>query len=173
MRKLCSVILAAALILSIAACNTPAPATSGTVSDTSVSSDPVAVTSASDTSESSTEPTDDTTRASETLSDIGENYFKEAKPDDIETDKASGIVYVKNQLLISCEIGTPKEEVEKICEKLDAKIVGYIEITSDFQIEFNKDHTYAELIETGKELENEYSFIRMASINTAYGITYD
>jgi hypothetical protein len=173
MRKLCSVIIVAALILSIAACNTFTPETSGIISDTAVSSDPAISTSGSDTVESTGDSTSDTTHGKETLSDIGENYFKDVSPDDVETDKDTGIVYVKNQLLISCEIGTPKEEIEKICKEIDAEIVGYIEITSDFQIEFNKDHTYAELLEEGKALENQYEFIRMASINPAYGISYD
>ena len=171
MKKLCSVILAAALVLSIAACNYIEPDATGGTTDTVVTSSEESTSdSAADVSDSTAS---ETTREKETLSDIGDNYYKEPSTDDIQTDKESGIVYVKNQLLISCEIGTPKEKVEDICKELDAKIVGYIEITSDFQIEFNEDHTYKELIEIGKDLEDKYDFIRMASINTAYGISYD
>ena len=85
-------------------------------------------------------------------------------------DKGTG---KEQRITITAAGGLSKEEIEKICKEIDAEIVGYIEITSDFQIEFNKDHTYAELLEEGKALENQYEFIRMASINPAYGISYD
>ena len=101
--------------------------------------------------------------------DIGKMYDKEAKPEDIVTDEKTGRTYVKNQLLVSFTMGTPDdwEKMESICKEIDAEIVGYIELTSDFQIEFNHDMTYEELEELAKKLEDEYYFIIDVSLNHA------
>lgn len=120
-----------------------------------------------------TEVWGDVEREKEPLEDIGESYYKEASSADVELDADSGLRYVKNQLLISCELGTPKEKVEKICKKYDAEIVGYLEITSDFQIEFKEDKTLKELEETAEELEDKYDFVRMVTLNLVSEITYD
>lgn len=106
------------------------------------------------------------------LIDIGDNYYKDSGKDDIVTDEKTGIRYVKNQLLISCTMGTPndKEKIQKICEELDAEIVGYLEITSDFQIEFKHDKTYEELMKIAKELEEKYYYITSVTLN--YAISY-
>ena len=107
------------------------------------------------------------------LIDIGDNYYKEAGKDDIVTDAKSGRTYVKNQLLISCTMGTPndREKIQKICEELDAEIVGYIELTSDFQIEFKHDKTYEELMAIAKELEEKYYYIISVTPNYASAVT--
>ena len=106
----------------------------------------------------------------ETTSDI---YFKEPEANDIVTDEKTGYTYVKNQLLISCNMGTPndKEKIQKICEEIGAEIVGYIEITSDFQIEFKRDMTYDELMKIAKELEDNYYFIQSVTLNFASRVT--
>ena len=69
-------------------------------------------------------------------------------------------------------MGTPndKEKIQKICEELDAEIVGYIEITSDFQIEFKQDKTYEELMKIAKELEEKYYYI--ISVTPNYAMSY-
>ena len=105
--------------------------------------------------------------------DIGDNYYKEAGKDDIVTDEKTGRKYVKNQLLISCTMGTPndKEKIQKICEELDAEIVGYMEISSDFQIEFKQDKTYEELMTIAKELEEKYYYIISVTLNYAISTT--
>ena len=105
--------------------------------------------------------------------DIGDNYYKEAGKDDIVTDEKTGRRYVKNQLLISCTMGTPndKEKIQKICEELDAEIVGYMEISSDFQIEFKQDKTYEELMTIAKELEEKYYYIISVTLNYAISTT--
>lgn len=102
--------------------------------------------------------------------DLGQMYYKEAKPEDFVTDKKSGIKYVKNQLLVSFTMGTPNdwEKMESICQEIDAEIVGYIEFTSDFQIEFKHDKTYEELEELAKKLEDEYYFIINVSLNLSF-----
>ena len=102
----------------------------------------------------------------ETTSDM---YYKEPKEGDVVRDGKTGITYVKNQLLISCTMGTPndKEKVQKICDEIGAEIVGYIEITSDFQIEFKRDMTYDELMNIANELTEKYYFIESVALNHA------
>ena len=109
----------------------------------------------------------------EPLEDIGENYFKEVTEDDVVFDEETGIQYAKNQLLISCDIGVPKELMQDVCNEIDAEIVGYIEITSDFQIEFKEDKTFEELEAMMIELPEKYDFIRGASFNMVSEIGID
>ncbi|MBR6383291.1 MAG: hypothetical protein IKS56_04830 [Lachnospiraceae bacterium] len=109
----------------------------------------------------------------EPLEDIGENYFKEVTEDDVVFDEETGIQYAKNQLLISCDIGVPKELMQDVCNEIDAEIVGYIEITSDFQIEFKEDKTFGELEAMMIELPEKYDFIRGASFNMVSEIGID
>ncbi|MBR2992502.1 MAG: hypothetical protein IKF31_04280 [Clostridiales bacterium] len=109
-----------------------------------------------------TSDTSETDYSRETLGDIGENYYKEASADDfVEYD---GLRCVKNQLLVSCNIGTSKEQMEEVCEEVGAEIVGYMEITSDFQIEFTEDKTYEELEEIADYLYG-YPFVSFISLN--------
>ena len=114
-------------------------------------------TDASDTTETS-----ETDYSRETLGDIGENYYKEASVDDVV--EYDGLRCVKNQLLVSCNIGTPKEQMEDVCEEIGAEIVGYTEITSDFQIEFKEDKSYEELEEIADYLYG-YPFVSYISLN--------
>ena len=101
----------------------------------------------------------------EPLKDIGENYYKNVTMDDVAFDEETGIQYVKNQLLISCELDTPKELVKDVCNEIDAEIVGYIEVISDFQIEFTEDKTYEELEAMTIELPEKYDFIDAVFLN--------
>ena len=65
-----------------------------------------------------------------------------------------------------------KEEIEKICEEINAEIVGYTEITSDFQIEFKEDKTLDDLDEITEYLYG-YPFVSFVSLNTAVSVSYD
>ena len=105
--------------------------------------------------------------------DIGDTYYKEPGKDDIVVDEKTGHKYVKNQLLVSIKIGTPdaKKKMEEICKELGAEIVGCIELTNDYQIEFTRDMTYDELNKISKELEEKYYFIDKVSLNTVMDVT--
>ena len=122
--------------------------------------------SETDNSDNKTDDTDPV-KDTESLDDIGENYFKEADPDDIVYDEETGLIYVKNQLLVSCKLGTSREEMEDVCEEIGAEIVGYTEITSDFQIEFKEDKTLDDLDEIGDYLYG-YPFVSAVFLNTAF-----
>lgn len=99
---------------------------------------------------------------------IGEAYVKEATWDDIITDE-SGIQYVKNQILISAYMGADKEIFEEIADEIGANIVGYIELTNDYQLEFTEGKTFEEL-NTIIDYLNSYSFISTVTLNYAYEI---
>ena len=117
--------------------------------------------------------TPDPEREKEPLEDIGENYYKEVTEDDVVFDEETGIQYAKNQLLISCDIGVPKELMQDVCNEIDAEIVGYIEITSDFQIEFKEDKTFEELEAMMIELPEKYDFISAVFFNTVSEVGFD
>ena len=102
--------------------------------------------------------------AYENFGDQGDAYYKEARDKDIVRDPESGYAYVQNQLLISCETGTPKEEIEKICNELNAEIVGYIPLSSDYQIEFKEGKSYKELKEEAERIK-KYSFVLEVTLN--------
>ena len=99
--------------------------------------------------------------------DIGEIYFKEPLPEDIVTDEETKIRYVRNQLLVSGFMGAEKSIYEAVFEEIGATIVGYIELTNDFQIEFNEDKTYDDLLDLASYLNN-YSFILEVTLNRVH-----
>lgn len=94
--------------------------------------------------------------------DLGETYFKEVRKEDILIK--DGIKYAKNQLLISCIPGTDKNEVKKLVDEIDAEIVGYIELTADYQIEFRSDKTLDELSEIADYIDS-HSFVLDVTLN--------
>ena len=91
-----------------------------------------------------TNPGGDDTQEPGSFDDIGEIYIKEPSEDDFVFDEETGLTYVRNQLLISAFMGTDKSIFEDICDEIGATIVGYIELTNDYQIEFGEDKTLDE-----------------------------
>lgn len=94
--------------------------------------------------------------------DLGDTYFKEVRKEDIMIK--DGIKYAKNQLLISCIPGTDKNEVKNVINEIDADIVGYIELTADYQIEFRSDKTLDELSEIADYIDS-HSFVLDVTLN--------
>lgn len=99
------------------------------------------------------------------LEDIGEAYFKDLDKEDIVRNEETGIMYVRNQLLISALIGTPKNAIEQIVEDVNAEIVGFIELTNDYQIQFRETKSENELMNLLSYLDS-FSFISKVSLNT-------
>ena len=91
-------------------------------------------------------------------------YKKETGKNDIAVDKETGLQYVKNQLLISAFIGTEKSRIEDIVKEIDAEIVGMIELTGDYQIEFREEKTLNELSKIADRI-NSYPFISNVTLN--------
>lgn len=75
---------------------------------------------------------------------IGVAYYEELKPEDyrIETD---GIQYVANQLNLVGKDDVTFDRIAELGEEYEFEIVGYIELTNDYQIKFVNDKTYEEL----------------------------
>ena len=79
--------------------------------------------------------------------DIGEIYCKDISSDDDIIYVGDGIYCVKNQILLSVEENVPFSTVRDLVNNYDANIVGYIELTNDYQIEIEHDVEVDELIE--------------------------
>ena len=107
--------------------------------------------------------------------DEDKDHIKEHTKDDIVFDEKSGIRYVKNQLLVSIKMGTPdaRQKMEEICKEIDAEIVGALETTKDYQIEFKHDMTYDDLMKVSNELKEKYYFISDVFLNTVMDTGYD
>ena len=107
--------------------------------------------------------------------DEGKDHIKEHTKEDIVFDQKSGIRYVKNQLLVSIKMGTPdaRQKMEEICKEIDAEIVGALETTKDYQIEFKHDMTYDDLMKVSNELKEKYYFISDVFLNTVMDTGYD
>ena len=78
---------------------------------------------------------------------IGELYCKDISSDDDIIYVGDGIYCVKNQILLSVEENVPFSTVRDLVNNYDANIVGYIELTNDYQIEIEHDVEVDELIE--------------------------
>lgn len=96
--------------------------------------------------------------------DEDEAYYKEVGEEDIVVDEENGVKYAKNQLLISVFAETEKTEIEKIANEIDAKIVGFIELTGDYQIEFMENKSLEEL-ENIADYINSYPFVMNVTLN--------
>ncbi len=103
-------------------------------------------------------------KADEPFEDIGENYYKEAAEEDIVYNEEHCVYYVKNQLLISAMIDTDKKLVVDLIDEVGADLVGYIELTNDYQIEFKEDKNIKELEEIANYIDT-HSFVAAVTLN--------
>lgn len=102
--------------------------------------------------------------AEEALEDIGEAYYQEVSEEDIVFDEEHGIKYARNQLLISVSPDTAREKIDEIVTEVNAEIVGFIELTGDYQIEFADDKTLDELSEIADYI-TAYPFVMNVTLN--------
>lgn len=100
----------------------------------------------------------------EPFSDIGEIYMKDFTEDDIVFDEETGLRFIRNQLLVSAFLGTPKEAIEEIANEVGAVIVGYIEISCDYQFEFTNDVSLEELSVIAEYIDG-YPYISDVTLN--------
>lgn len=96
-------------------------------------------------------------------SDIGEVYFKEVDSWD-NTDYYQDICFARNQLLLTAHDNVSFQDISDLADSLNASIVGYIELTNDYQIEFNEDVTADYLNMVISELMQNY-MIEYAALN--------
>ena len=90
--------------------------------------------------------------ATEGLEDIGEAYFKDITSMDDIGYTIEGYPCVKNQLLLTSEEGVTFTQIGELVHSYDAEIVGYLELTDDYQIEFYEEITPERLRTLREEL---------------------
>ncbi|MBR4733903.1 MAG: cellulose binding domain-containing protein [Lachnospiraceae bacterium] len=103
---------------------------------------------------------------------LGEAYVKDSELSDIVIDGETGMAYVKNQILISAFPGAEKANIEEMAAEMNADIVGFIEFTNDYQLEFRDDKTLDE-INALIERVFDNPFISNCTLNSCIVSKYD
>ena len=86
--------------------------------------------------------------------EIGQIYFKAISSEDEITVTPEGLPCVKNQMLLMANDSITFSQVESYVNEIGAVIVGYMEVTNDYQIEFLAETDVSEIalhIETIKQ----------------------
>lgn len=99
--------------------------------------------------------------------DIGEIYFKDITDNSEVANDGNGIDYVKNQFLLTACDGISFDVVEDLAETYNGEIVGYIELTNDYQIEITQDVNSDYLYEVIDEV-TALDYVEYASLNIAF-----
>lgn len=66
-------------------------------------------------------------------------------PDNVEYDKDSGELFINNEIVVSASSGVGYNEINNLVKQYDAKIISSIESINEYQIRFDKKHSYNEL----------------------------
>lgn len=94
---------------------------------------------------------------------VGEIYYQEVDPDHVaESDE--GIQYADNEILVVAKNGVSKSDIEKLSEKYNAEIVGYIEQTGDYQLKLSEAMSMDELDFVIEKIKQE-EYIDSACVN--------
>lgn len=101
----------------------------------------------------------------EGLEDLGEIYFKPVGKSRIES--YNGVDFVANQLLLTANEGVSKNEAEDFISSIDGKIVGYIELADEYQVEINHDVSAEELLKIIETIKADDKF-SYSSLNTYF-----
>ena len=99
---------------------------------------------------------------------VGEIYYSPLDPNHVATDE-NGVMYADNELLVVAAEGVTKNEIEDLAEEYDAKIVGYIEQTGDYQWKLNGRFEKEKLIDM---IKNEKEVIS-CSLNSVFVLGED
>lgn len=78
--------------------------------------------------------------------DVGEVYFHKTELEHIKSSE-DGTLYADDEILLVASGDAKFKDIEKLAKNNDAEIVGYIEQTGDYQLQFNKVYTVDELEE--------------------------
>jgi len=104
------------------------------------------------------------TTSGEWTEDIGQVYFKEVYTEEELGLNTEGLRCVRNQLLITAVEGVAFGDIQQIVNNVGARIVGYIELTDDYQIEMNEDTGFGTLEEI-RVFFDSLSVVKMAEYN--------
>ncbi|MFA5585757.1 MAG: S8 family serine peptidase [Saccharofermentanales bacterium] len=64
---------------------------------------------------------------------IGQIYFEKTDPENLVFDQEAGVLYSNNELLVVAKEGVTYKKVQDLADQYQARIVGYIEISNDYQ----------------------------------------
>jgi len=95
--------------------------------------------------------------------------YYETTPEENIQENDNGTKYSDNEVLIVAKDGVSKSKIEQLAEKYNAEIIGYIEITGDYQWKLNQAHTYDELQNLISSLKTE-EYIEDATLQTIFEI---
>lgn len=103
----------------------------------------------------------------EVIEGAGKNIYKAPDPEHIRDSVDSIGQYVDNQLLLVAEEEVTQEQIEALIASHNGTVVGCIDLTDDFQIEFPAAYTEIELEAIAAEWLESELLIR-ADINAVY-----
>lgn len=98
--------------------------------------------------------------------DIGEIRYQQVEQDHI-AENDDGLMYVDNEILIVAEENTTYEEIETISQKYDMEIVGWIELTGDYQLKLAHQVSETELNEIIEKVKMEAG-VKDAYVNACF-----
>ena len=99
-------------------------------------------------------------RPGEDVGEPAEELYYKVTPEEHITAQDTGLTFADNELLVVVQDGVDKQAVERLAEKYDAKIVGCIEVTGDYQLELQTAHSMESLEKIAKEMEQEEIVLR-------------
>ena len=85
--------------------------------------------------------------------DVGEIYYYQTPAEHIAEE--NGISFADNEILVVANEGVSKKDIEQLAEKYGAEIVGYIEVTGDYQWKLTEAKSKEEIDSLIKEISNE------------------
>lgn len=94
-----------------------------------------------------------------------EAYYQEFTEEDVVYEDSE--LFVNSQLLLTVVSGTKTSTIEKLIKDAGGKIVGYIEISEDYQIEFPEGKTLDELDQLVDKW-NEVDFVEFVSLHNVF-----
>lgn len=98
---------------------------------------------------------------------VGRIFYKDLSSKEDLIYDSEGNCYVKNQILLTARSGISFETVSNLANQMYGKIVGYIELTNDYQIELNYDMSAEELLRYINDISND-PIIEYASPNIVF-----
>ncbi|MCH5349263.1 MAG: cellulose binding domain-containing protein [Oscillospiraceae bacterium] len=99
-------------------------------------------------------------------------YMKPITSEDEIAYKDTGFAYVRNQILLMADDSISFDEMSDIADDMNADIVGYIDITNEYQIEFRYNVELEDLENIIDDLEQK-PFIEYAALNYAFELHTD
>ena len=104
--------------------------------------------------------------------DVGEISFREPTDDHIVFDESTGDYYVDNEILVTGKEDASRADIEQLINSVGGTIVGCIEITNDYQVEFSTIMNYEELNGLVENLNNN-ELIEDAAIHYLYSMEFN